>query len=148
MTTQITLPRDAEGREIPLDTMELYDEKGNEWGVLHVEYSPHTREWKFSTLDLKGGSRGYLYAEYAYLEKPTPPDSWEKLLDDLDHAADISRFGAGNACCYWFNDNRTCVDCPADESPDGDRCTVKLFKDIAARIRKLRGEDDANHSQD
>lgn len=30
MATQITLPKDAEGKEIPLDTETLYDEYGNQ----------------------------------------------------------------------------------------------------------------------
>lgn len=34
MAIQITLPKDAEGKEVPLDTKTLYDEYGNQWDVL------------------------------------------------------------------------------------------------------------------
>ena len=43
----ITLPRDAEGRKIPLDTRKIFDEKGNEWHVMRVEYNPRAHEWRF-----------------------------------------------------------------------------------------------------
>ena len=140
MSNQITLPRDAEGREIPLDTKVLYDKDGNEWHVEHVEYSPHYHAWSF--IVSKDGLNGFIYAEYTYLEKPTPPDSWEKLLDDLDNAAEEASNNYVDApCCAWFNGgNRGCADCPADESPN-DSCNVQLVKNIAARIRKLRGEE-------
>ena len=34
----VELPKDAEGREIPLDTEILYDENGNEYEVHHYKY--------------------------------------------------------------------------------------------------------------
>ena len=40
MTNQITLPRDAEGSEIPLDTKVLYGKDGNELRVKCVEFDP------------------------------------------------------------------------------------------------------------
>lgn len=47
MTTQITLPRDAEGREIPLDTKALYNAKGEKLRVNRVEFDPFKQEWEF-----------------------------------------------------------------------------------------------------
>lgn len=38
MSTQIALPRDAEGREIPLDTEVLYNKDGNELCTDRVTY--------------------------------------------------------------------------------------------------------------
>lgn len=35
----VELPKDAEGREIPLDTEILYDENGNEYEVYYYKYS-------------------------------------------------------------------------------------------------------------
>ena len=241
MATQITLPRDAEGREIPLDTKVLYDKSGNKRKVQGLEYSPIDGRWKVTFLDsladwhekdvyltqrdsweklkedldkeiskLKGenaalkaqlddwngNAEGFQPDAYMKLPldadgepirvgdevnidgdamtvlgyrihndmlllvakdkktslfftpepsrvrhfKPEPADSWEKLKEDLDNAAG----GASNSsyiipCCVWFNGgNRSCADCPADESPN-DSCNVQLVKNIAARIRKLRG---------
>lgn len=139
MTTQIALPRDAEGRKIPLDTKKIFDEEGNEWRVVHVEYNPRTHGWMFVVS--KDGLRRFLYGGYVHLEKPAPSDSWDKLLDDLDNAAEKASNNCVNEpCCAWFNDGgRDCAGCPADESPD-DSCNVQFVKNIAARIRKLRGE--------
>ena len=39
MATQITLPRDAEGKEIPLDTRVLYDLNGKKVEVASYECS-------------------------------------------------------------------------------------------------------------
>lgn len=141
MTNQITLPRDAEGREIPLNTKVLYDENGNELRVKCVEFDPFDENWRFI---LKADSSIWFdarYPRYSYLEKPTPPDSWEKLLDDLDNAAEEASNNYINApCCAWFSGGvRGCAGCPADEHPN-DSCNVQLVKNIAARIRRLRGE--------
>ena len=35
----IELPKDADGREIPLDTKVLYDEDGNEYEVYYYKHS-------------------------------------------------------------------------------------------------------------
>ena len=111
MTNQIELPRDAEGREIPLDTKVLYDKDGNEWHVERVEYSPHYHVWSF--IVPKDGLNGFIYAEYAYLEKPAPPDSWEKLEEDLDRCIEADCVSLGVSL---------------------------VLEDIKQRIRKLRGE--------
>lgn len=129
---KIALPKDAEGREIPLDTKVLYDKSGNKRKVQGLEYSPIGGRWKVTFLD----SFADWYEKDVYL---TPPDSWEKLLDDLDNAAK----GGDNAeCLYMRRDGiepqypecRLCV----DES--GLECAYLAYADIAARIRKLRGD--------
>lgn len=38
MATQITLPKDAEGREVPLDTEMLYDEYGEQRRIAKFIY--------------------------------------------------------------------------------------------------------------
>lgn len=40
MATQITLPKDAEGREVPLDTEMLYDEYGKQRRITKFIYHP------------------------------------------------------------------------------------------------------------
>lgn len=143
MTTQITLPRDAEGREIPLDTSVLYDASGKGMHVKHVDFNPFSKEWVFYLIEIDGMvfRKRVLYPWQAYIEKPAQPDSWDKLEEDLKNAAEKASNSPYVApCCVWFNGgNRGCADCPADESPN-DSCNVQLVKNIAARIRKLRGE--------
>lgn len=64
---------------------------------------------------------------------PEPPDSWDKLLGDLDRAANGMTDGA--ECRYADNAGRTCKTCKFDESTE---CTGYIFADIARRIRALR----------
>lgn len=136
MATQITLPRDAAGREIPLDTKVLYDKDNKEHKVLNYIFSTTTGKW---IADFETEIASELRATECF--SLTPPDSWKRLLDDLDNAAEkASNSSYLTPCCVWFNGGgSSCVDCPADESP-GDSCNVQLVKNIAARIRRLRGE--------
>ena len=141
----IELPKDAEGREIPLDTKALYGKDGEGLDVRHFEFSPFSGKWIIAAL--KGGPCNwtgvYRSPQNVHLEKPAPPDSWEKLLDDLDNTAEKASSSVYIApCCAWFSGgDRRCDDCPANESP-GVSCNVQLVNDISARIRKLRGENE------
>lgn len=142
-SNRINLPRDAEGREIPLGTRKIFDEEGNEWRVVHVEYNPHDHGWRF--LVSKEGSRGFFYARYVYLEKPAPSDSFEKLLDDMDraiHAPDPDTY-ASITCGYFDSANMDCAECERKHDICRETCNDSALVDIAARIHKLSGEDDA-----
>ena len=130
MSNQITLPRDAAGREIPLDTTVLYDGDGNAKEVQAFDYSPVESMWRVLLLD----DSILFFTSDMYL---TPTDSWEKLLEDLD--------AAGNArheeTCAYFNrdkDAYCCTSCPAYK----DDCVLIAMRDIASRIRKLRSADE------
>lgn len=128
----IELPEDAEGHEIPLDTMTLYDEDGNEYEVYYYKYSVRQtipqRKWQVVMMDCIVHDVSDLYL--------TPPDSLEKLLEDLDRAANANGFWC---CAYADRSERDCSSCIAA----GDRaCTRPIMRDIAFRIRKLVGEDE------
>lgn len=121
----IDLPRDANGRMIPLDTKVLYDECGNEFTVSRyccsVRQSIRERVWEAVMLnDLT------FYTSRLYI---TPPDSWEKLEEDLDRCIEES-----SSCWYFNKGGGDCSKCAGG-------CTASVFKDIKKRIRKLRGED-------
>lgn len=124
----IELPKDAEGREIPLDTECLYTYKGEKQDVLSFTYYRRKDIWEIET-DMRTVNSIYLYL--------TPPDSWKKLLDDLSDAGD-ARYE--EACAYFHRDKNEdgCSSCPGGE----DGCTRIAMRDIAYRIRKLRGEND------
>lgn len=123
----VELPKDAEGREIPLDTECLYTYKGEKQDVLGFTYHRKEEKWEIET-DLRIVNSIYLYI--------TPPDSWEKLLDDLNEAGN-ARYD--EACAYFHRDKDEggCTSCPGGE----DGCARIAMRDIASRIRKLRGED-------
>lgn len=136
MATQITLPKDADGREIPLDTKVLYNEDGKCLEVNYFTYSVvHTMpglEWGVVFMNCR-----YDHCSSFYLTPPEPPDSWEKLLEDLDAAGDARH---QEACAYFNRDKDVycCTSCPCGE----DGCVLIAMRDIADRIRKLRGEGD------
>lgn len=60
-------------------------------------------------------------------------DSWEFLLEDLDRNV----FSARDACSY-FGSCGDCADCRNKDTSMG--CIAAMLKDIAKRIRKLRGD--------
>ena len=116
----IELPKDAEGREIPLDTKRLYDADGVPVSIRAFRYNPNERFWRVESLDGLGTPNTTEL-------RLTPPDSWEKLEEDLDKCKDI--------CDYFEN-------CPEDmDGKSCSECKKAALKNIASRIRKLRGED-------
>lgn len=125
----VELPKDAEGREIPLDTEILYDENGNEYEVYYYKYSVRRtipqRKWQVVIMDYIVHDVSDLYL--------TPPDSWEKLEEDLNRAVEET-----NVCLYCSKDN-TCVNCTIYGNTSKG-CSIAAFKDILDRIRKLRDE--------
>ena len=138
MSNQITLPRDAAGREIPLDTTVLYDGDGNVKEVQAFDYSPVESMWRVLLLD----DFILFFTSDMYL---TPTDSWEKLLEDLDNAAK----GGDNAeCCYMRMEDievgEQCHGCRLYEQGKDkfNECSYLAYADIAARIRKLRSADE------
>ena len=129
----IELPKDAEGREIPLDTALLYGKvSGEEYEVVCFNFRPSMRQWR---VELKRRDDFGIYATESFTL--SPPDSWEKLLEDLDAAGDARHQGV----CDYFNrdkDEYGCTSCPGCE----DDCNRTAMRDIASRIRKLRSADE------
>lgn len=130
----IELPKDAEGRDIPLDTKVLYDADGNQYEVSRFTYSVLRDYDNWEVVFVTGYDR---YASETFLK---PPDSWEKLKEDLSRASE-RRFVA--SYCRYFNATNRCVNCPIHN--DDGCCAHKdeyAFGDILDCIRKLRGEDE------
>lgn len=129
----IELPKDAEGREIPLDTVALYDDSGNVHNIRRFIYTNDfdlndkwMNSWYVVTDDYKTAK-----SELMHLTKP---DSWEKLEEDFDRCIEESN------SCWYFSPGGDCFKC---SRPDSDTCgrTASVFKDIKRRVRKLRGEN-------
>lgn len=131
----IELPKDAEGREIPLDTTVLYMSDGTSVDVnefnFSTRYSDPEHKWTVRLMNC-----AVFFTTKMFLNPPEPPDSWEKLEEDLDRCT-------GNddvfACCAYF-ETYDCTKCCHFYQGD---CTMAVLKDIVSRIRKLRGEGDA-----
>lgn len=134
----IELPKDAEGREIPLDTETLYDKYGKEIEVSRYQYYPKVGQgyWNIRSVRNK-----YYRQDEVYLTKQ---DSWEKLLDDLDRA--LSTPGpdtyASITCGYFDRANVNCSVCEYMHGIKSETCNDDAWRDIASRIRKLMGEDE------
>lgn len=129
----IELPKDAEGREIPLDVEVLYNANGK--SVKPYSFTFRRYDGFCWEMRLVGAPNLVYDTKSFYL---TPPDSWEKLLDDLGAAGDARHQKA----CAYFNrdkDEYCCTSCPGGK----DGCVLIAIRDIASRIRKLRGEVDA-----
>lgn len=130
----IELPKDADGREIPLDTKVLYDEDGNEYEVYYYKHSVRQTipqlKWQVVMTDYIVHDCSDIYI--------APPDSWKKLDEDL-HAVVVcgdSPDLEDPVCAYARNIGKKCAECKLYA---GD-CTANMFKDIVSRIHKLRGE--------
>lgn len=124
-------PVDKDGHRVPFDTTDLYGPRGEHYKVRFFARLPHMDSWLISYAfnnDLIAVSSLYLKA----------PDSWEKLLEDLDEGANHSLY---SPCFYFRKDMCDCSSCEADRYSN---CDQPAFKDIASRIRKLRGEGDAD----
>lgn len=134
--TNIDLPRDAAGLEIPLDTKVLYDGDGNEKEVQAFDYSPAESMWRVMLLD------NFILFLTSDMHL-TPPDSLEKLLEDLDNAAK----GGDNAECLYSRregvaHGSQCYGCKLYYKDYGSSdCEYLAYGDIAARIRKLAAKD-------
>lgn len=129
----VELPKDAEGREIPLDVEFLYNANGE--SVKPYSFTFRRYDGFCWEMHLVGVANLVYDPKSFYI---TPPDSWEKLLEDLDVAGD-ARYQ--EACAYFHRDKYEdgCTSCPGGK----DGCVLIAMRDIASRIRKLRGEGDA-----
>lgn len=124
----IPVPMDANGCVVPLDTRELvYRGETHEVYGFSFDYSARygRRNWGavFENNDV------------IRLNACTMPDSWEKLEEDLDRSADALDY---EACTYFGKSAFDCSSCIADKS---ETCERVVMRDIADRIRKLRGKD-------
>lgn len=129
MATQITLlPKDAEGKEVPLDVEGLYDEDGNYRYVACFSYNPtDANTGKAWTLEYKNGVRRFVSQMYL-----TQPDSWKKLEEDLDRCI------SGNDSCNYFSKSGMCCDCTINPDSIDYGCDSLIFNSIKERVHKLR----------
>ena len=129
----IELPKDAEGRDIPLDTKVLYDADGNQYEVSRFTYSVSRDFDNWEVMFVTGYDR---YASETFLK---PPDSWEKLFEDLKAVEDYGNlfYIYSPVCRYTNMVHKPCADC---EFYEGKNCVGKMCADIIDRIRKLRDE--------
>lgn len=132
---EVPAPKDAEGREIPLNTGVMYDANGKKVRITSFTYRHDVfcfwDQWKVFSPDIRGEKDGMLPADSLYL---TPPDSWKKLEEDLDKCISNDNY------CYYFSKSGMCCDCTIDSSSINYKCASLVFNSIKERIRKLRSK--------
>lgn len=133
----VELPKDAEGREIPLDTEVLYRKDGTLVDVdefnFSTGYSDPKHKWTVKLMNC-----AVFFTTKMFLNPPEPPDSWEKLEEDLGRAAERKDI---TSQCRYFNNTNRCANCPISKVGGCTHKDERAFRDILDRIRKLRGED-------
>ena len=128
----VELPKDAEGREIPLDVEFLYNANGE--SVKPYSFTFRRYDGFCWEMRLVGAPEDLVYETNSFYL--TPPDSWKKLEEDLDRCADAPDY---EECAYFGKDASSCSSCVAGKEAS---CSKTAMRDIASRIRKLRGEGD------
>lgn len=131
----IQLPKDADGREIPLDTKVLYGSGGTARNIVYWVYTVDSdleKEWGNCWRAVTDAGRK-LDAELMYL---TEHDSWEKPEEDLGK---IANHQTEVVCPYYDREIKDCEGCKLEGYDCS--CSHAFLKDVMARIRKLRGED-------
>ena len=128
----VELPKDAEGREIPLDTDALYDKNGERLTIYAWDYMPKLKHSKWRVLFLFDESDVKYYPDDYYL---TPPDSLEKLEEDLGK---ILNHPQKIVCAYFNRERKDCDGCRI-ENCEGS-CSYACLEDIMTRIHELRGD--------
>ena len=125
----VELPKDAKGREIPLDTVVLYDKDGKRREVDWYTFYPDKDRWDVVLAD----SSAHFSPNNLSL---TQPDSWEKLENDLGKIAN----NPGEVVCAYFDrERKDCDGCKLESCECA--CSYAFLRDVIERIRKLRGED-------
>lgn len=126
-SVDVARPLDAEGKPIYLDTTLLYDHNGDGIVVKEFKLKINTVTKGFSWVAVgayKGDNNWSTFIPQSLFL--TRPDSWERLEEDLDRGSDI--------CDYY-------EDCPMEMyGKSCSECKKAALKNIASRIRKLRGE--------
>ena len=83
-TEMVELPKDADGREVPLDTKELYDANGKRVPITSFTFKcgiyGRWSYWKAFSPAARCKD-GMFYVDGLYL---TPPDSWERIANELE----------------------------------------------------------------
>lgn len=129
---KLNLPKDAEGKPIPLDTEYLYTYKGKKQDVLRFTYYKKEDRWEIETDSLITNST------FLYL---TRHDCLEQLADDLDRMVNDSDTAA---CTYLNRDKCNCYGCKFQktgwDSSGHKNCTKPFLLDVAARVHRLAGD--------
>ena len=132
----VPAPVDADGKLVPLRTEKLYTDGGEGFSVDGIIYLLDERGWAARGVNKHSKRLCSHDLRFLHIAKP---DSWERLLDDLDNVTE----GEGIAECLYMHRNGLDIQCSGCRLEDFESdldCSRLSYADIAARIRKLRGD--------
>ena len=115
-------------------TLMYYDRLGNPREVMRFAYSVQKNSEKWYVIFVDNIEN--LASEM--LLNPPAPDSFDKLLEDLDRAAKNTGASRTVACAYINHCVNTCHDCKFYKQRS---CVRGMCVDIADRIRNIRNEN-------
>lgn len=134
----VELPKDAKGREIPLNTKRLYDSDGVPVSIRAFRYNPNECFWRVERLDGLGTQNT---TELIL----TPPDSIKQLAEDLNRAWDVGNAqekGCRYMSCYYDKDRGAhCNDCRLNRNGKMN-CLDAMMADIISRVNRLAGDSE------
>ena len=136
--SNIELPKDAEGREVPLDTTILYEADGTPCDVSHFEYFPRCKIPEDAWHIVVSGTDFYKRVSHLYL---TPPDSLKQLAEDLNRFVNYKKSGCyypTPSCSYAGHRGDTCDGCKLLDLADP--CLKAVLEDVTARVNHLCGD--------
>ena len=122
----VPAPLDANGRTVPLDTRELVY-KGETRYVYNIAFIPTGSVWSALLVGVTDRAR---------LSACALPDSWEEMEEDLDRGVGALDY---EVCAYF---RKTPCECPSCIAGKSRSCEQVFMRDVASRIRKLRGADE------
>lgn len=148
-TIAVMAPKDADGRNVPLDTKVMYNDSGDEFEVRWFTFStgPYDPGWYVNVYDPSDGDssddRGYTIPLGSLnIEKP---DSIKQLAEDLNRAWDVGNAqekGCRYMSCYYDKDRGAhCNDCRLN-SHGKMACLDSMIADIVSRVNRLAGDSE------
>lgn len=118
----VPAPVDADGEVVPLDTTELYTDKGEMFFVGDIRFDGY--RWYVC-----GTGSGMPHC-LKQLHR-TWQDSWKKLEED------VQKVVGSNVCGYFDKAGKPCGDCPACRAQD--KCPSVALQDVMRRAKALAG---------
>lgn len=121
----VSVPKDADGKVVPLDTEKLYTDKGEMVSVDSICYGG--RLWHVRRMH----SDKTYWLDSLHLRRP---DSWGKLEEDVQRVKET-----GDICGYYDKVDKLCDECPALNIPG--MCSATVLRDVLLRAKALAERD-------
>ena len=137
----IEMPKDATGRQIPLDTKVLYNDRGVAYEVNRFMFGfdviTHEGEWTAESY----GTGDMVYRLPVNSMHRERPDSLKQLAEDLNRVRDAhderGKDSRDTPCDYDRDRGKYCNDCRLHNHESGETCFEAMMDDIVSRVNRL-----------